>query len=219
VEEAENGQAALDKMALVSCDLVLMDMQMPVMDGYDATRELRRRGVQVPIVALTANAMKGYEAEVLAAGCTAYLTKPVDIDLLLQRVAQLLGGSAERESSFQGISVFGDLAAADEGDGPVRSRFAGNAKLAPIVRKFAARLHDQLGHATDALAGGDLAEVERLAHWLAGAAGTVGYDAFTEPARELEAAAKALDSQAAEAALQRIVRMGLLMEVPEVVAG
>jgi HPt (histidine-containing phosphotransfer) domain-containing protein len=61
--------------------------------------------------------------------------------------------------------------------------------------------------------------VERLAHWLAGAAGTVGYDAFTEPARELEAAAKALDSQAAEAALQRIVRMGLLMEVPEVVAG
>ena len=218
VEEAEHGQAALDKMALVSCDLVLMDMQMPVMDGYQATRELRRRGVQVPIVALTANAMKGYEEEVLAAGCSAYLTKPVDIDLLLQRVAQLLGGSAERESSFQGVSVFGELPA-EGGDGPVRSRFADNPKLAPIVRKFAARLHDQLGHAADALAGGDLAEVERLAHWLAGAAGTVGYDAFTEPARELEAAAKGGDSPASEAALQRIVRMGLLMEVPEVVTG
>jgi PAS domain S-box-containing protein len=218
VEEAENGQAALDKMALVSCDLVLMDMQMPVMDGYDATRELRRRGVQVPIVALTANAMKGYEEEVLAAGCSAYLTKPVDIDLLLQRVAQLLGGAPERESAFQGISVFGDLPA-DDADGPVRSRFADNPKLAPIVRKFAARLQDQLGQASDALAGGDLAEVERLAHWLAGAAGTVGYDAFTKPARELEAAAKGADLHAAEAALQRIIRMGLLMEVPEVVPG
>jgi PAS domain S-box-containing protein len=220
VEEAEHGQAALDKMALVSCDLVLMDMQMPVMDGYEATRELRRRGVEVPIVALTANAMKGYEQEVLAAGCTAYLTKPVDIDLLLQRVAQLLGGVAQRESSFQGVSVFGELApaAAPASDGPVRSRFADNPKLAPIVRKFAARLRAQLGQAADALHAGDLAEVERLAHWLAGAAGTVGYDAFTEPARELEAAARGADGSAAEAVLQRIVRMGLLMEIPEAVA-
>jgi HPt (histidine-containing phosphotransfer) domain-containing protein len=99
----------------------------------------------------------------------------------------------------------------------VRSRFADNPKLAPIVRKFAGRLHDQLGQAADALAAGDLAEVERLAHWLAGAAGTVGYDAFTEPARELEGAAKGGDRSGAEAALQRIVRMGLLMEVPEAV--
>ena len=165
--------------------------------------------------------MKGYEEEVLAAGCTAYLTKPVDIDLLLQRVAQLLGGSAEGgpESGFQPpSSVFGDLPA-EVAEGPVRSRFADHPKLSPIVRKFAARLQQQLGQATEALAAGDLAEVERLAHWLAGAAGSVGYDAFTEPARELEAAAKAGDPAAAEAALQRIVRMGSLMEVPEGVAG
>ena len=219
VEEAENGQAALDKMDLVACDLVLMDMQMPVMDGYEATRELRRRGVQVPIVALTANAMKGYEAEVLAAGCTAYLTKPVDIDLLLQRVAQLLGGHAEEVEAHSGFaSVFGDLSAEPEADaGPVRSRFADNPKLAPIVRKFAARLQQQLRHAGDALTGSDLAEVARLAHWLAGAAGTVGYDAFTRPARELEAAAKAGDAQACAAVLQRIVRLGERIEVPDAV--
>ena len=215
VEEAENGQAAVDKMAQVPCDLVLMDMQMPVMDGYAATRELRRRGVQAPIVALTANAMKGYEQEVLAAGCTAHLTKPVDIDLLLQEVARLLGGHAEELGGPVTPSVFGDLQD-DAAAVPTRviSRFADNPKLAPIVRKFAARLKEQLGHARAALAGGDLPEVERLAHWLAGAAGTVGYDAFTEPARELEAAAKAGEGAAAEAVLQRIEHLGDLMEIP-----
>jgi HPt (histidine-containing phosphotransfer) domain-containing protein len=162
--------------------------------------------------------MKGYEEEVLAAGCTAYLTKPVDIDLLLQRVAQLLGGAPERESAFQSISVFGDLPA-DDADGPVRSRFADNPKLAPIVRKFAARLHQQLEHTRRAAASGDLDEVERLAHWLAGAAGTVGYDAFTGPAREMEAAAKAGDAATVDGVLQRLGRMAEQLEVPEVAIG
>jgi CheY-like chemotaxis protein/HPt (histidine-containing phosphotransfer) domain-containing protein len=215
VEEAENGQVALDKMAAAGFDLVLMDMQMPVLDGYGATRELRRRGVQVPVVALTANAMKGYEQEVLKAGCTAYLTKPVDIDGLLQEVARLLGGKAEE---VEADSVFVDLSEEAVVDtGPIRSRFAGNAKLVPIVRKFAARLQEQLEHTRDAMAARDLAEVERLGHWLAGAAGTVGYDAFTEPARELEAAAKAGDVVQSAAVLQRLHRMADQLEVPEVV--
>jgi CheY-like chemotaxis protein len=180
---------------------------------------LRRRGVQVPVVALTANAMKGYEAEVLQAGCTAYLTKPVDIDALLQQVARLLGGSAE-DADAVASSVFVDLGEQTMVHaGPIRSRFAANARLVPIVRKFAGRLHEQLGHARVAADGADLAEVERLAHWLAGAAGTVGYDAFTEPARELEAAAKAGDGTLAAAVLQRLARMADQLEVPEVAIG
>ncbi|MEP6789861.1 MAG: ATP-binding protein, partial [Ramlibacter sp.] len=78
VEEAENGQVALDKVSQTGFDLILMDMQMPVLDGFAATRILRERGVKTPVVALTANAMKGFEQEVLLAGCTAYVTKPVD---------------------------------------------------------------------------------------------------------------------------------------------
>ncbi len=219
VEEAENGQVALDKMAAGSFDLVLMDMQMPVLDGYAATRALRGRGVQVPVVALTAHAMKGYEQEVLQAGCTAYLTKPVDIDALLQEVARLLGGSPI-DADAGASSVFVDLSEDVAVDtGPIRSRFAGNAKLVPIVRKFAGRLHEQLGHARAAAEASDLAEVERLAHWLAGAAGTVGYDAFTEPARELEAAAKAADGALAAAVLQRLARMADQLEVPELAIG
>jgi PAS domain S-box-containing protein len=218
VDEAENGQVALDKLAAGSYDLVLMDMQMPVMDGHAATRELRRRGLQVPVVALTAHAMKGFEEEVLAAGCTAYLTKPVDIDALLQQVAQLLGGTPEEAPITRPASLFGDLIDLPLGDGPIRSRFAGNAKLVPIVRKFAARLQQQLEVARAAVESGDLEEVGRLAHWLAGAAGTVGYDAFTEPAREMEAAAKAGDQPGADGVLQRLVQMADLLEVPEAVA-
>jgi len=223
VEEAENGQQALNKLAQASYDLVLMDMQMPVLDGYDATLELRRRGLDLPVVALTAHAMKGYEEEVLQAGCTAYLTKPIDIDALLQQVAQLLG-AAIQESPHDSPPVMADSTTilpkeAEVIDGPIRSRFADNVKLAPIVRKFAVRLHQQLRQAREAVEAGDLAEVERLAHWLAGAAGTMGYDAFTDPAREMEAAAKAGDASLAEGLLLRLSRMADQLDVPEIAIG
>jgi HPt (histidine-containing phosphotransfer) domain-containing protein len=163
--------------------------------------------------------MKGYEEEVLQAGCTAYLTKPVDLDVLLQQVALLLGGSPEEAPADEPTSVFVDLSDDPAEEGPIRSRFADNAKLVPIVRKFAARLQQQLELMRNAFEAGDLPEVERLAHWLAGAAGTVGYDAFTEPAREMEAAAKAGDSATTAGVLQRIARMAGQLEVPEVAIG
>jgi HPt (histidine-containing phosphotransfer) domain-containing protein len=165
--------------------------------------------------------MKGYEEEVLQAGCTAYLTKPVDIDILLQQVALSLGGSPEEVPAEpqDPTSEFIDLSEEPAAEGPIRSRFADNAKLVPIVRKFAARLHQQLELTRNAFEAGDLPEVERLAHWLAGAAGTVGYDAFTEPAREMEAAARMGDSATTAGVLQRIARMADMLEVPEVAMG
>lgn len=95
VEEAEHGQDALDKVAAATArgndyDLVFMDMQMPVLDGYAATRALRERGDRVPIVALTGNAMKGDEQKCLDAGCTAFLSKPVDLDDLLRTTVDQL---------------------------------------------------------------------------------------------------------------------------------
>ncbi|SMP70752.1 two-component system, unclassified family, sensor kinase [Neorhodopirellula lusitana] len=89
LEIACNGQEALDELQTNhdAYDLVLMDMQMPVMDGYTAAAELRRRGYQRPIIALTANAMTGDETRCREAGCSGYLAKPIDLDALLTSVS------------------------------------------------------------------------------------------------------------------------------------
>ncbi len=92
VHTATNGQEAIDfieSQSTPDIDLVVMDMQMPVMDGYKATSELRRRGCQLPIIALTANAMKEDRDECLAAGCSDYTTKPLDSHKLVELIERL----------------------------------------------------------------------------------------------------------------------------------
>jgi len=89
VEIAGGGQAAIDRVRLSPPDLVLMDVQMPDMDGYEATRRIKAlspAASAVPIVALTANAMEGDRQRCLAAGMIDYLAKPFDPHGLIQTV-------------------------------------------------------------------------------------------------------------------------------------
>ena len=86
VEVAEDGRQAVEMAQAGSFDVVLMDMNMPVMDGYEATRLLRSRGYDGPDLALTANAMAEDAARCLQAGCNDHLTKPIDRLRLIQAV-------------------------------------------------------------------------------------------------------------------------------------
>jgi osomolarity two-component system, sensor histidine kinase TcsA len=71
-------------------DLILMDINMPVQDGVSATRELRQKGVKIPIVAMTANALKGHAETYIAKGMSGYIAKPVDRDLLIKLLLKCL---------------------------------------------------------------------------------------------------------------------------------
>ncbi|OOY53730.1 ATP-binding protein [Solemya velum gill symbiont] len=90
VEVADNGQEALDMLRKESFDGILMDCQMPVMDGYDATRRIREqeRFRDLPIIALTANAMKGDRERALASGMNGFITKPINHDALFSTMAR-----------------------------------------------------------------------------------------------------------------------------------
>jgi len=191
-EQAENGRVAVEKALARPYDLILMDLQMPEMDGETATRLLRSRGLKTPIVALTAHAMKGFEDSILAAGCTAYLTKPIDLDKLMATVAGLTGG--EQVSSSMKKPVQMPITTYKAGSVPraqIASRLASNPRLRPAVVKFVDRLPEQLDAMESAWKLHDFKALSELAHWLKGAGGTVGFDAFTEPAKELEQLARA----------------------------
>ncbi len=89
---AEDGEQALSVVEEEEPDLILMDVQLPKMDGYEATRRIKAdaRFKDIPLVALTAHSMKGDRGRALAAGCDDYITKPVDAEGLLARLAELL---------------------------------------------------------------------------------------------------------------------------------
>jgi PAS domain S-box-containing protein len=224
VDEAENGQVAVDKVQLHSYSIVLMDMQMPVLDGYEATKTLRKLGCQLPIVALTAHAMAGFEAKILAVGCSAYLTKPIDIDRLLQHLAKDLNAVQVpidvATPVFQlGANKSAGREGADQADNtPVVSRLAGHPKLGAVARTFGLKLPGEVIKMQAALKSLSFVELSELAHWLKGAAGSVGYDVFTEPAQQLERAAKTMDSQLASEMLLVVASMATRVVLPETVA-
>ncbi len=93
VTVCDNGQIAVDRLSSgqngLPFDLVLMDMQMPELDGYQATRLLRKRGYTLPIIALTAHAMEGDRQKCLSAGCNDYVTKPINRRVLINACAKM----------------------------------------------------------------------------------------------------------------------------------
>jgi PAS domain S-box-containing protein len=204
VISAENGQVAIDLATTQPFDLILMDMQMPVLDGYAATIELRRRGLTIPIIALTAYAMAEDRAKCMASGCSAYLTKPIAEETLLRTVNQQLGNDRSpvlSETATPVIVAAPPPARAAAGANRIKSSLASNPRIMKILPEFVDGLPDEVAKLSDFLMRNDLAALKQVVHQLLGSCGGYGFDAVSEPARRAEEsikAGKALESIHAE---------------------
>jgi signal transduction histidine kinase/CheY-like chemotaxis protein/HPt (histidine-containing phosphotransfer) domain-containing protein len=230
-----DGRQALDAIAAERFDLVLMDVQMPEIDGWEATRAIRRReratGQHLPIIALTAHAMKGDRERCLEAGMDAYVAKPIrSRDLLTAMDSVLVEGSdrapdpsrsPEPTASDDPIAVAAmappaalEIPAAPEGDdGPAFDRdlaleyACDNPELlSEIMRLYLEDSPLRLEDIRAGLARGDAHAVERAAHRLKGATGTLGAAETSSAAYELERLGKEADLEGARVALPRLER-------------
>ena len=201
VAVAENGRVAVDKALAEFFDVILMDINMPEMDGYEATRLLRSRGYDRPILALTANVMAEDRQRCLAAGYNDHLGKPVDRAQMLLTIAWQAGRIIP-EAADLSPQDGGDAHPADETE--IISIYADDPDIVPILEGYVARLQAQVDDMRAALGNAQFVDLQRLAHRLKGSGGNYGYPMLTEAAGKLEEAAKARDLRSAGEALHRI---------------
>jgi CheY-like chemotaxis protein len=167
-ELAGNGEVAVQKFISGAYDVVLMDVQMPLMDGYSATRKIReweiaRGRAPIPILALTAHALPEEVRKSLDAGCTAHLTKPI-------RKATLLRAIEEYTSERVNVRV--------------------DPLLADLVPSFLESRRNDAGAITASVERGDYENVRILGHNMKGSGGGYGFDRISEIGASLEDAAK-----------------------------
>jgi CheY-like chemotaxis protein/HPt (histidine-containing phosphotransfer) domain-containing protein len=203
-QTADDGRVALDVLSRQRFDLVLMDVQMPTMDGYAATRALRARegdGEHVPVIAMTAAAVEGERERCLAAGMDDFLTKPVDPRALAEVLERWLGprrppAVGQPSSSLPPVSDQPDtqlgtdpalaglvLDRLDE----LRDLDPGNtAYLDRAIGNFVANTPETLDRIRQAVADGDVAAVKQASHKLAGSALNLGVEAAGRAAQAIE---------------------------------
>lgn len=208
VDVAENGKSGLEQVLVGDYDLVLMDVQMPVMGGFESAGLMRENGVTLPIIALTANAMKGFEKEIELSGFSHYMTKPIDLDLLNRLIASLMhdklspvpekptgNGNENHATEIWQKSVSSKAVERHEYSEKIYSNLVQiKPQFQPIAESFVKRLAERLPEFDEAITSKDMKALAALAHWLKGSGGSVGFDVFTQPASELELAARNEDN-------------------------
>ncbi|MBU0483322.1 MAG: response regulator [Proteobacteria bacterium] len=201
IDTVNNGRDAVNAVREKTYDVILMDVQMPELDGYEATAHIRQlpKSRDIPIIALTAHAMKGDREQCLAAGMSDYVSKPIDAEILFKTIIKWLPRSTSEEtelSSFdsrqrrenKNISVFpASLPALNLQEG--LKRLAGNKKVyLKLLRAFATEYHDISEKIKIALEKGELEKTQQLTHSLKGVAGNLAAKDIHQTAKDIEKA-------------------------------
>ncbi|CAN7189680.1 response regulator [Duganella sp. LjRoot269] len=195
VDIASNGAMALAKIAVADYDGVLMDCQMPVMDGYDATRKLREdpRHANLPVIAMTANAMVGDKEKCLAAGMNDFIAKPIDVAQLFTTLSRWVKVKNPVALDAAEVQPAGD--SRDEALPIIAGlrmeaalqRVGGNVKLMrKLLSRFVETQIDAMTRIANAIENNDLAGATREAHTVKGLAGNIGATGMADAAGKVE---------------------------------
>ncbi|WP_052433634.1 response regulator [Sulfurospirillum arsenophilum] len=192
-----NGQEALEWLIENPLpDLILMDCQMPILDGFEATRKIRSElKLTLPIVAMTANVMKGDEERCYASGMNGYVPKPVDSQKLLQEIARF----CHKTASIPPVCTSSSDNFALEGINSLQaiSRLGGNAKLyRQLLKSFAKDQVHFMQTYRNYVVANDLDGAKRLCHTLKGIAGTLGMEELSALAEQAERSLHPIDNDA-----------------------
>lgn len=163
VDTAENGKLAVEAARSNQYDVIFMDVRMPVQDGLDATREIRRLGITIPVVGLTAAAFEGDRESCIESGMDLYLTKPVEERLLFEALSRLLApdSNLEKEERWKRTAEIGFK--------PLLKRFSSNpAKLGEISAMFLQDCAVHISNLNELIASGEREEAADVAHALRG---------------------------------------------------
>jgi|GEM_PF-2170688 len=211
VEIANNGQEAINLIQQSMYDMVLMDIQMPVMDGIQATAAIRSlanpKKASLPIIAMTAHAMRGDRERCLAAGMNEYVAKPIDsrkLIELMESLAMNANGSHERpEPGPRGSEPTPPTTLYNKAN--AMTRLGGDEELFfDLVQYFLEDAPTLLEQAAASIRGSDCASLERAAHSLKGLAANFDAERTVQTALRLEQIGKSEDLREAEEALQKL---------------
>jgi len=194
VSVAENGQLALEALRRASFDAVLMDCQMPLMDGYAATRELRRdsRLHDLPVIAMTANAMVGDREKALSAGMNDHIAKPIQVDEMYSTIARwvqprMAAAPMSEPEARKTSPAWVDLPGLDAKAG-LEAAMGDSGLYRRLLRLFRDQHVNFQQRFQQARAAGDLGTARRLAHDMKSSAGFLGAHAVEHAATALEEA-------------------------------